>query len=80
VDVQTSLIHAFKSAILGIVLCLVLGCSTQGRVYKVYIHDAHHELFIRDMKSKDVLTYKQAHGLICVEEKDILNKFKGDSK
>lgn len=79
--IQTSLISLFLSAIIHIVLFLsVVGCSTQGRVYRVYIHDARRELFIRDMKNKDVLTYGQAHGLLCMTEKDFKEMFLGTSK
>lgn len=56
--------------ILVIVLAILMGCS-HGRTYRIYIHDATRGLFIRDLKSKDVLTYKEGHGLICMPETDI---------
>lgn len=59
--------------------CL-LGCA-HGPEYRLYRHDAARELFIRDMKNKDVLTYEQAHGLICFRPEDVkksLNKEPGE--
>jgi hypothetical protein len=41
------------------------------RTYRIYVHDAKRGLFIRDLKNKDVLTYKEAHGLLCLPEEDI---------
>ena len=73
----------FKNTQLIVILLLVLsltGCA-HGRKCrtksgcdlfqsKLYVHDAHRGLFIRDLKDKDVLTYKEGHGLICTSEKD----------
>lgn len=63
-------------AILLIVLSLLSGCSHGGdhrkkHEYRVYVHDAHRGLFIRDLKDKDVLTYEKAHGLVCFSKKDL---------
>jgi hypothetical protein len=50
---------------------LIQGCAQTGRGYKIYIHDANRKLFIRDLKSNDVLTYKEGNGLICLPESDL---------
>lgn len=57
-------------AIIFIALAFCLGCS-HGREYRIYIHDADRGLFIRDLKNKDVLTYREGHGLICMPETDV---------
>jgi len=61
--------HVVFIAILLIVLTL-MSCS-HGRTYRIYIHDAHRGLFIRDLKNKDVLSYKEGHGLLCMPEEDV---------
>ncbi len=62
--------HLIFFAILAIVLFACSGCS-HGREYRIYVHDAHRGLFIRDLKNKDVLTYKEGHGLICMPETEV---------
>lgn len=62
--------HLLFIAIILLALALCSGCS-HGRTYRIYVHDASRGLFIRDLKNKDVLTYKEGHGLICMPETEL---------
>lgn len=59
-----------EGAIIIAALSFLQGCS-HGREYRIYFHDANRGLFIRDLKDKDVLTYKEGHGLVCMPESDV---------
>ena len=66
-------------AFIIVVAWCLLGC-THGREYKLYVHDADRQLFIRNYQKKDFLTYRQADGLICHKPEDMKKLIqKGDS-
>lgn len=57
-------------AVIIVIAWSLLGCA-HGREYRFYVHDANRQLFIRNLKNKDVLTYEQADGLICQRPEDM---------
>lgn len=61
---------ALLIVILLLMVVLLFGCTHQ-REYRIYVHDYERKLFIRDLKSKDVLTYKDADGFLCLPEEDV---------
>lgn len=59
-----------------LICCIILGVSTlagcaHDREFRLYVFDANRQLFIRNMKNKDVLTVEQADGLICQKPEDV---------
>lgn len=52
-------------------LAFFLGGCTHGREYRIYVHDADRGLFIRDLENKEVLSYREGHGLVCMPKRDV---------
>ena len=58
-------------ASLTFLVFLLCGCASQQPRFKIYKIESNRQLLVRSLSDKDVLSYGEADGFLCVSPQDL---------
>lgn len=60
-----------RKAFIALFLPFIISCTSPGPRFKIYKLSYDRGLLVRDRSDKDVLTFEEAHGYLCISPTDL---------